>query len=86
MQITTRQFLLIERDQIAALNGDLGQPFAFVLRTIAPKNFVRLAHRRHVFDPFLDMGIGGYRSCYITHGVNFLPLQVLLQTLLKLSD
>ena len=53
---------MIQRYEIAALDRDLCQPFFFLLRPIAPKNIIRLAHRRHFFDPLLDMWIRGYGS------------------------
>ena len=67
MQITTREFLLIERDQIATVHRDLGETFFFILRAVAPKNFIRLAHGGNVFDPFLNMSICGYRTCRGAH-------------------
>ena len=68
VQVTTWHFLLIERQQIAALHGDLGQLFSFFFRTIAPIDALGLAHRRHAINPILNMRICRHRSCYITHG------------------
>ena len=65
VQNAARQLGLVELADFAGLESLGGQSAFFFLGSITPVDVVRLAHRRHAIDPFLNV-------CILDHADGFL--------------